>query len=408
MKPAEWEARFKATVRTDTLAAIAMARQLVSEPSSSATVNARILGTAVGACIDLALERDAEVLFGAYVATGKNTPKQQQLLEKRLKSLPDDCVKAHAALTKAERGDLAALDEDDWRYVVRIRAGQASLEPLLTDPATGGFLAVAQVVKATSSLMAAMSEVERRAHRATPSGSELVVKLFDGAEWIAPRARFVHEGSWPGEEQVDTGSFVAPDVRTESVLRLKKLHYFRHVERFGRSVRFYATRWGGANEGQSIEHRFWLLCDDEPFAARLIEMARRSEWIGERIENGQVGNRLLIESYYGAGKGSRQLGIMDDLVIDTPDGESTFEPVVLTDFLEQYYAAHEQPYPLVDECLNGNLAINTTGKSWVRFPPMRRFPSVDAARTFYETRRLTLWREGLRLVGYVPIPLSHP
>jgi len=408
MKPAEWEAGFKAAVRTDTLRAIAMARQLVSEPSSSATVNARILATAVGACIDLAMEKEAEALFGAYVATGKSTPKQQQLLEKRMKSLPDDCEKARAALNKAERGDTAGLDEDDWRYVVRIRAGQACLEPLLTDPATGGFLAVSQVVKATSPMIATMSEVERRAHRATPSGSDLVVKLFDGSSWLAPPARFVHEGNWPGEEQVDTGSFVAPDVRTESVLRMKKLHEFRHVERFGCAVRFYATRWGGANEGQSIEHRFWLLCDDESFATRLVEMARTSGWIGERVETGKLGNRILIESYYGEGKGSRQLGIIDDLVIDTPDGDSTFEPVALNDFLKRYYAEHKQPYPIVDECLNGNLAINTAGKAWVRFPPMRRFPTVDAARAFYETRRLTLWRGGLRLVGYIPVPLGRP
>ena len=408
MKPAEWEAGFKATVRNDTLAAIAMARQLVREPSSSATVNARILGMAVGACIDLAMDKEAEELFGAYLATGRCTPKQQQALDKRMRSLPDACAKARTALKQATCGDTAGLDEDDWRYVVRIRAGQALLEPLLTDPKTGGFLAVTQVVKATSSMMAEMGELERRAHRATPSGSDLVVKLFDGSSWIAPPARFVHEGTWPGEEPIDTGSFVAPGVRTERVLRMKKLHYFRHVERFGRSVRFYATRWGGSSDGQSIEHRFWLLCDDETFAAHLVELARASEWIGARVDNGTVGDRILVESYYREGKGTRQLGIIDDIVIDTPDGDATFEPVSLNDFLKRYYAEHKQPYPIVDECLNGNLAINTTGKASVRFPPMRRLPTVEAARAFYEARRLTLWREGLRLVGYVPVPLGSP
>jgi hypothetical protein len=407
MKPAEWQAGFKAAIRTDTLRAIAMARQLVSKPSTSTTVNARILGTAVGLCIDLAMEHEAEELFGAYVATGTGAPKQQQALQRRVHSLPDQCAKARTALRKAECGDTATLDEDDWRYIVRIRAGQAFLEPLLTDPKTGGFLAVSQVVKATSPMMAEMGEMERRTSRATPSGSDLVVKLFDGSSWIAPPVSFVHEGTWPGEESLDTASFVAPDVRTESVLRMKRMHDFRHVERFGRSVRFYATRWGGANDGQSIEHRFWLLCDDDRFAAHLVEMAHTSEWIGARVQNGKVGTRLLVESYYGEGKGSHQLGIMDDIVIDT-DGESTFEPVALNGFLKRYYDEHKQPYPIVDECLKGHLSINTTGKAWVRFPAMRRFPSADAARAFYEMRRLTLWRRGLRLVEYIPVPLGRP
>ena len=408
MKPGEWEADFKATVRKDTLRAIAMARQLVSRPSTSATVNARILGTAVGLSIELAMEDEAKELFGAYVATCKGPPKQTQVLAKRMKSLPDDSAKARAALDKVERLQAAGLDEEEWGYVVRISTGRAFLEPLLTDPETGEILAVAQVVKATSSMMAEMGAEERLDHRATPSGSDLVVRLFDGSSWIAPPARFVHEGNWPGAEPVDTGSFVAPEARTESVLRMKKMHYFRHVERFGSSVRFYATRWGGSNDGQSIEHRFWLLCDDEKFAASLIEMARTSKWVGEQVENGKVGNRLLVESYYREGKGSRQLGITDDIVIDTPDNDTTFEPVSLNDFLKRYYDEHKRPYPVVDECLKGNIAIHTTGKASVRFPAMRRFPTVDAARAFYETRKLTLWREGLRLVAYVPVPLGRP
>lgn len=388
-----WKSAFDAAVRAGAAGnAIALVFTIVEHPTKlSDASRSKLLAEGAQLAMDLALGSHGRTLAEAYLSSSKTTAKVKRDLTKRLEGLDARCEHAADALARIEDGEGDDVDEEGWSVWAQRRLGSNAVRLLATDPSSGAVVAARRPL-----------EVDE-----APSGSSEAILYHDGMRIVPIPAAYRNEGNRRDEPRVDTGSFVDGATLEQHIYRGSRRTY-RHFMGAGRNVRFFCVYDMGPTYGQGIRYRHWLRCDDDDFARRLMDMARKASWAGTRLADNVVSDRLVVESYYGAGIGSAQLARMDDIVVDTPTQEVTFEIVRLLDFLKEHYRTHRRSYPLVDECLSGNLAINVGGKLVVRFPPMKQMSSVARAEAFLERRRHELWRSGMRLTGFDEVPLGRP